>query len=133
MSELTVDIITAEQSLLVDAKASSVSAPGVQGAFEVLPQHTTFLTELEPGAVTVEGAEGTQRFVISGGFAEVMLGHVRILADQASVAESGDGAGLEGALQEITAQLETADPYSSEAKELRKRQKYIEIQRQLQG
>ncbi len=131
MSELTVDIITAESSLLVGAPASSIVAPGVQGAFEVLPGHTTFLTELETGPVTVEGPEGTQRFVVSGGFAEVMIGHVRILADHANAVAAIDAAQVDQDLKAVTAELEGADPFAAETEALRKRLKFLEVQRSL--
>ena len=131
MNELTIDIITAESSLLVGAPASSVVAPGIQGAFEVLPGHTTFLTELETGSVTVEGPEGTQRFAVSGGFAEVMTGHVRILADQARAAGDIEAAAIEQGVKDVQAQLEGADPLAAETVELRKRLKFLEVQRTL--
>ena len=133
MNDLSIDIITAESSLLVGVAASSVTAPGVQGTFEVLPEHTTFLTELETGPVVVAGPEGLQRFAISGGFCEVMSGHVRILADQAKAASELDATTLKQELTELTTQLEATDPFSSEAETLRQKQHYLQVQRDLLG
>lgn len=131
MNELTIDIITAESSLLVGAAASSVTAPGVEGTFEVLPGHTTFLTELEVGPVTVAGPEGPQRFVVSGGFAEVMQGHIRILADEARAVTDLDPAALTQQLEELQAALEATDPFSKEAAQLRVRIRYLQTQEAL--
>ena len=49
MADLTVDIITAEAGLVEGAAATSLVAPSIAGEFEVLPGHTTLLTELDSG------------------------------------------------------------------------------------
>ncbi len=131
MENLTIDIITAESSLLVGVKADSVTAPGIEGTFQVLPGHTTFLTELDTGPVTVEGAEGTKQFVVSGGFAEVMQGHVRILADQAEAFTDLDATQIDETLKKVEVQLSEAEPLSAEADLLRVRQKFLTMQREL--
>ena len=131
MSELNVDIITAEKSLVEGRSASSLTAPGIEGEFEVLPGHTTFLTELNPGPLLLSGSDGPQRFVVSGGFAEVMQGHVRILADQAEPVEALKLDQVQAALKDVTERLAAADPYSAEAETLRAKQRYLEIQQDL--
>ena len=131
MSELTVDIITAEKSLVEGASADSLLAPGVEGEFEVLPGHTTLLTGLEPGRVTIKGPQGTLNFAISGGFAEVMLGHVRILADKASAAADIRADEVRQALSALEAQQAEADPFSGEADMLRQTRRYLEVQEAL--
>ncbi len=131
MENLTIDIITAETALLTGATITSVTAPGVQGAFQVLPGHTTFLTELEAGPVTVEAAEGSQQFVIRGGFAEVMQGHIRILADQATSVDAVDTTQVAQSLQDLAGKLEATDPYSQEAASLQSEQRYLQAQQEL--
>lgn len=133
MSELTVDIITAEKSLVEGAPADSLVAPGVAGAFEVLPGHTTLLTGLEPGRVTINGPEGSLNFVISGGFAEVMLGHVRILADKAEAGSDLRREDVQQALSDLEAQQAELDPFSEAAEALQLDQRYLEAQQDLLG
>ncbi len=131
MSQLTVDIVTAKHPFLEGVTAASVTLPGTKGTLQILPQHTTFLTSLEVGPVILEGTEGTGRFVVAGGFAEVAADHVRILADQAIAAEGIDSATLSERLQAIAEKLDQADPYSNEAESLRSQQRFLELQREL--
>jgi len=133
MSELSVDIITAEKSLVEGLTASSLTAPGIEGEFEILPGHTTFLTALKPGPLLLLGTAGPQSFVVSGGFAEVMQGHVRILADQAELISALKLDQIQTALQEATERLAAVDPYSPEAETLRAQQRYLEMQQDLIG
>jgi F-type H+-transporting ATPase subunit epsilon len=131
MSELTVDIITAEKSLVEGAVADSLIAPGAAGEFEVLAGHTTLLSGLEPGRVTITGPQGTLNFVISGGFAEVMLGHVRILADKAMAVADIKAEDVKQALVDLEAKQAEVDPFSDEADSLRQTQRYLETQQAL--
>lgn len=128
MSQLTVDIISAECAFLEGKGAASVTAPGINGEFQVLPEHTTFLTELEPGPVVLEGPSGSQSFVVSGGFAEVAEDHVRILADEATAVSSIDLGNVKQALEAVETELTAADPYSYDSEALRKRQGYLQAQ-----
>lgn len=75
---------------LVDAEVTEVTAPGVAGQIGVLPQHATFLGQLEAGVVGFTTAGKRERIVISGGYAEVVDDVVTILADDAEFAESID-------------------------------------------
>lgn len=133
MGELTVDIITAERSFLVGTSAESITAPGFQGTFQVLPQHTTFLTALDVGPVTVETAEGLKHYVISGGFAEVMQDHVRILADHAEAAGEINTELLKESLESLEGKLAEAEPFSEQAEALQQERRYLESQRELAG
>ena len=75
---------------LVDAEVVEVTAPGVAGQLGVLPQHATFLGQLEAGVVGFTASGKRERIVISGGYAEVVDDVVTILADDAEFAESID-------------------------------------------
>lgn len=131
MDSLTVDIITAERSLVVGAQANSLIAPGIKGEFEVLPGHTTFLTTLEPGRVVLSGTKGEQRFVVNGGFAEVMQGHIRILADRVAVIDELDRAIIDKCLADLEARAAELDPCSDEAEALATQRRFLEIQKDL--
>ena len=75
---------------LVDTEVAEVTAPGVAGQIGVLPQHATFLGQLEAGIVGFTASGKRERIVISGGYAEVVDDVITILADDAEFAETID-------------------------------------------
>jgi len=75
---------------LVDSEVAEVAAPGVAGQIGVLPQHATFLGQLEAGVVAFTASGKRERIVISGGYAEVVDDVITILADDAEFAETID-------------------------------------------
>jgi F-type H+-transporting ATPase subunit epsilon len=77
-------------STLVDTEVSEVTAPGVAGQIGVLPQHATFLGQLDAGIVGFTAAGKRERIVISGGYAEVVDDVITVLADDAEFAEKID-------------------------------------------
>jgi F-type H+-transporting ATPase subunit epsilon len=83
------DVVTPVRQVL-SRKVEEVIAPGTVGEFGVLPGHTTFLTTLKPGRLTVMDPESTVYMAISGGFAEVTGTRVIILAETAELADEID-------------------------------------------
>jgi F-type H+-transporting ATPase subunit epsilon len=71
-------------------EALSCSAPGVLGKFQILPDHTTFISELAIGEMKIELPEKTQHYAISGGFLEVVDNQVLLLLETAESAEEID-------------------------------------------
>ena len=65
-----------------EGEATSVVAPGVEGQFGILENHTPFLSTLKDGNVKVKLADNTEKtFHITGGLADVNKNTVRILAE----------------------------------------------------
>lgn len=90
MAELfQLDVVTPVRAIL-SRKVEEVIAPGSAGEFGVLSGHTSFLTTLKPGKVTVMDEESTLYMAVSGGFAEVTGQRVIILAEQAELADEID-------------------------------------------
>lgn len=80
------------QRQLCDGPAAQVTAEGTLGQFTVLPDHVTFLTTLEPGAVSFRSpGGGEQAFAVKGGYAEVRDNVVTVLADDALPIDGVDG------------------------------------------
>jgi F-type H+-transporting ATPase subunit epsilon len=77
---LQLEIVTPEASVLNEG-VDDVVAPGVMGQFQVLPGHTTLLSELERGPLTYTKGGQSKTLIVTGGFAEVREDHVTILAD----------------------------------------------------
>jgi F-type H+-transporting ATPase subunit epsilon len=81
--ELKLEVVTPDKAVVSDG-AQIVVAPGAYGEFGVLPGHTTFLTTLQTGMIRYQDQGGNERIVfVNGGFAEVMLNTVTVLAESA--------------------------------------------------
>jgi F-type H+-transporting ATPase subunit epsilon len=79
------EIITPSKVVFKD-EATSLSAPGVRGGFQVLCNHAPFLSALEVGEIKVKDKSGNDtRYATSGGFVEVKDNHVVVLADSAEL------------------------------------------------
>lgn len=76
------DLVSPERRL-ASLAASSVMVPGSEGDMTVMAEHAPVITTLRPGVLKVEGADGTQEFVVSGGFAEITAEAVTVLAEVA--------------------------------------------------
>ena len=80
---IKLEVVTPDKSVVSD-EAQIVVAPGTYGEFGVLPGHTTFLTTLKTGMLRYNDQGGNERLVfVNGGFAEVMLDKVTVLAESA--------------------------------------------------
>jgi F-type H+-transporting ATPase subunit epsilon len=64
------------------SEATSLTAPGVEGMFQVLYNHAPLLVQLGIGRITVKTVGGEDKdFAVSGGFVEVRNNHVVVLVD----------------------------------------------------
>jgi F-type H+-transporting ATPase subunit epsilon len=76
--------LVAPERLLASAEVDMVVAPGVEGDFGVLPQHSLFMTVLRPGVIEIhEGGRVRERIFVGGGFAEVNERGCTVLAEEA--------------------------------------------------
>lgn len=84
------EIITPER-VMFSERATSVSAPGVEGNFQVLFHHAPFLTTLDIGKIKLQTADGKEMFfATSGGFVEVRDDRVVLLVETAERADEID-------------------------------------------
>ncbi|RMF25627.1 MAG: ATP synthase F1 subunit epsilon [Deltaproteobacteria bacterium] len=112
---------------LVETEASEVSAPGVVGEFGVLPEHATFLGELEVGAVRyVENGE-RKTVVVYGGYAEVSDDVVTILASDAEFPDEIDRAGARAELERIDEELSRPDLETDQVERLLEERRRAEV------
>jgi len=80
---IKLEVVTPDKSVVSD-EAQIVVAPGTYGEFGVLFGHTTFLTTLKTGMLRYNDEGGNERLVfVNGGFSEVMLNKVTVLAESA--------------------------------------------------
>ena len=76
--------LVAPERLLASAEVDMVVAPGAEGDFGVLPQHSLFMSVLRPGVIeTYDGPQVRERIFVGGGFAEVNERGCTVLAEEA--------------------------------------------------
>lgn len=78
---ITLEIISPEK-LLLSKPVDMVVIPGTEGDLGILPGHSKLITGLRGGLVDLyENGNITDRFFVSGGFAEVTEARCSVLAD----------------------------------------------------
>lgn len=76
------DLVSPERRL-VSVAAKEVHLPGTEGDLTAMPDHAPLITTLRPGVVSVTTSEGTSKYVVTGGFADIGPDKVSILAERA--------------------------------------------------
>lgn len=91
MAKLHFDLVSPER-LLISADVDQVDVPGSEGDFGVLAGHAPVMTTLRPGVLTVQTAgKAGEKYFVRGGFAEVTLDGLTVLAEEALPLAELDG------------------------------------------
>ena len=107
--------LVSPERLLVSEDIASVTAPGAEGEFTVLPRHAPFMTTLKPGVLTVRVDKGPERrIVVFGGFAEVNPDGCIILAEEAVPVDALDPDAVAREIRD--AEEDVADAETEEAR-----------------
>ncbi|MCP4726066.1 MAG: F0F1 ATP synthase subunit epsilon [bacterium] len=88
MAEKTfsLDIVTPGQKVF-SGDVESVVAPGTEGYFQVLTDHTPFLVTIQIGEIKVTSSGKDMHYATSGGFVEVNANRISVLAETAEKAD----------------------------------------------
>lgn len=112
-SKILLELVTPER-LLLSEEVDEVVAPGYEGEFGVLPEHTQYLAILNIGLLRYRKGSESRVIALGGGFAEVTPERVVVLAETAERAEEIDverarraRERAEAALKEVTLDDET--------------------------
>jgi F-type H+-transporting ATPase subunit epsilon len=93
--------LVSPERLLVSEEVESVVIPGVEGEMTVMVNHAPVMTTVKPGVVTVKTVEGAnERYVVFGGFADVLPTGCTLLAVSAVAVEDIDRADLAARIQD---------------------------------
>lgn len=76
------DLVSPERRL-ASLQVTSVQIPGADGDMTAMEGHAPTITTLRPGVLTIEGPEGSEDYVVTGGFAEITAQGVSVLAERA--------------------------------------------------
>jgi F-type H+-transporting ATPase subunit epsilon len=80
-------VITPE-SILLEADVTSAQIPAYDGLVGILHMRAPLLAKLGTGVLQLETAQGTQRFVVSGGYAQMKDDVLTIISSDATPATS---------------------------------------------
>ena len=87
--------LVSPERLLVSEDVESVIIPGADGEMTVMAKHAPVMTTVKPGVVTVKAASGSeQRYVVFGGFADILPEGCTLLAESAVAVKDIDRADL---------------------------------------
>ena len=93
--------LVSPERLLVSEEVDSVIIPGADGEMTVMAKHAPVMTTVKPGVVTVKPASGAeQRFVVFGGFADILPEGCTLLAESAVAVKDIDRGDLSRRIQE---------------------------------
>ncbi len=82
---LTVSVISPEARLF-EGTADAVTAPAFDGQVGILTGHAPMMTLLGRGELRIGGGAEAKRFVVEGGFLQVVDNQVRVVTEKASAA-----------------------------------------------
>ncbi|RPH32525.1 F0F1 ATP synthase subunit epsilon [bacterium] len=83
--------IVGPDKVVFKSEATSLTAPGVDGMFQVLYNHAPLLAQLGIGRMTIKTVEGKDSdYAVSGGFVEVRNNQVVVLVDTVEAAQAID-------------------------------------------
>jgi F-type H+-transporting ATPase subunit epsilon len=77
---MQVTVISPETAMF-DGEADAVVAPAFDGEVGILPNHAPFVTLLGEGTLKVRRGESVSRFLVRGGFLQVVDNRVRVVAE----------------------------------------------------
>jgi F-type H+-transporting ATPase subunit epsilon len=93
--------LVSPERLLVSEDVQHVVIPGVEGEMTVMANHAPVMTTIKPGVVTVRTVAGQdERYVVFGGFADVLPEGCTLLAESAVAVGDIDRADLARRIQD---------------------------------
>ena len=93
--------LVSPERLLVSEQVESVVIPGAEGEMTVMAHHAPVMTTIKPGVVTLKTAGGKEeRYVVFGGFADIVPAGCTLLAESAVAVGDIDRADLARRIQD---------------------------------
>ena len=108
------DLVSPERSL-VSVRATEVQIPGAEGDMTAMPDHAPTITTLRPGLLSVVSTEGTQEYLVTGGFAEITAASTSVLAEQALPRDEVTQEVIDQLIAQVTKAREATTPDTMDA------------------
>jgi F-type H+-transporting ATPase subunit epsilon len=92
--------LVSPERLLVSESVESVVIPATEGEMTVMANHSPVMTTVKPGVVTVRTAAGkVDRYVVYGGFADILPDACTLLAESATHVDTLNKADIAARIQ----------------------------------
>lgn len=109
--------LVSPERLLVSEQVESVIIPATDGEMTVMANHAPVMTTVKPGVVTVKQASGgEQRYVVFGGFADILPEGCTLLAESAVAVKDIDRDDLARRIQDAREDVADATDDASRTK-----------------
>ena len=89
----------------IDQESDSVTLPGIDGDFCVLEGHTSFMTKIRPGVMTIEKNAKETLYAMHDGFVTVEDDLIIVVCDRMETAQEIDKARAESSLDRAKKRL----------------------------
>jgi F-type H+-transporting ATPase subunit epsilon len=107
--------LVSPERLLVSEEVRHVVIPGAEGEMTVMADHAPVMTTIKPGVVTVRTTAGQdERYVVFGGFADILPDGCTLLAESAVSVDEIDREDVARRIQD--AREDVADARDDEAR-----------------
>ncbi|WP_265516282.1 F0F1 ATP synthase subunit epsilon [Nitratireductor luteus] len=101
--------LVSPERLLVSEEVVQVVIPGTEGEMTVMANHAPTMTGIKPGVITVSSAADKQdRYVVFGGFADILPEGCTLLAESAVHVDDIDREDLARRIQEAREDVDDA-------------------------
>ena len=109
--------LVSPERLLVSEKVESVIIPGTEGEMTVMANHAPVMTTIKPGIVTVNPVSGgAERYVVFGGFADILPTGCTLLAESAVHVDNIDKGDIARRIQIAREDLDNAKDHATRTK-----------------
>ncbi len=109
--------LVSPERLLVSEKVESVVIPGADGEMTVMANHAPVMSTIKPGVVTVNPVSGEkERYVVFGGFADILPSGCTLLAESAVAVKNIDKADLARRIQDAREDVNDAKDHTARSK-----------------
>lgn len=102
--------LVAPERRVASEKATQVVIPGFEGDLTAMPDHAPLITTLRPGVLEVFTEKGSQKYLVTGGFAEITATSATVLAERSHPVEEVTRAMIDEMVAEARAAHEEAHP-----------------------
>lgn len=112
----TLELVSPER-LLLSEQVTEVIVPGSDGYMTIMANHAPTMSTLQPGVAVVKTAEGKEeKFVLFGGFVDVLPASCTILAESAVAVGDLDKADLDARIASAKEIADVAEAGDAKAK-----------------
>ena len=109
--------LVSPERLLISAQVESVVIPATEGEMTVMANHAPVMTTIKPGVVSITLAGGKiDRYVVFGGFADILPEGCTLLAESAIHVDEIDRADIERRIREAREDFDDAVDHHARTK-----------------